>query len=217
MTTLAALALLMWVVFPLLKVSAQAGESSSAADAAALAGAQRVREAALDAVRTLPVGTTLGSALPPSVGIEAAAQYAERNGTRVVPGSYRADLGRDRVRVQVELPEAGETSTYRSAEAQVGVWLDRCTLGRQRVIVGYQPPPTPTPTPTPSPSPSPTATPSPTPPPPPIPIYGWHHTFTCRSDSGATLVSFGPDPSADTVRTAMRSWLDGRLTPALVQ
>ncbi|MBO0899739.1 hypothetical protein J1G43_07150 [Cellulomonas sp. zg-ZUI22] len=219
---LCAFALLAFVLVPLVTSTGMAGRSSSAADAAALAAAQRVREAALDAALVVPVGGTVGGTMAPSVGITDAQTYARRNGSELVGARYHADLRADRVRVEVRTPdpEGLRGGTYRQAEAEVGVALDRCELTRERVIVGYEPPPPPPePTPEPEPDPSATPTPSPTPPPPPppVPVFGWDHTFTCTSGGGAVLVSLGPERDVAVVRTAMRAWLDARLEPRLVR
>lgn len=213
---LSALALVAFVVVPLTQSTGLAGRSTSAADAAALAGAQRAREVALDAVLAVTAGGSVADAMPPSVGISAAQTYAQRNGAELVGARYEADLRADRVRVEVRVPDPdGETSgTHRAAEAELGVALDRCRL--TRTLVPPPPPPPPTPTPTPDPSASPTPTPSPTPPPPPPPPV-WDYAFTCADGGGSQLVRFGPTRDLADVRQDMRRWLDSRLEPRLVR
>jgi len=217
---LAALVLLMAAVVPIMQLTANSDQGEDAADAAALAAAQRVRVLALDSVTGLAVGVSLASVLPASTGIGEAATYASRNGADLVPGTYSLDRGDGRVELRVALRDQGEVvegddgRTVRNGAAEVGVTLSSCRLEERAEIIGYEPPPEPSPTPTPSPedpAATPTPTPSPTPPPPPVPIWGSSYRFLCDGYTGAW------DRDRSDVLDAARAWLDARLEPRLVR
>lgn len=159
-------------VIGVVAVGAMAREERSAAqhaaDAAALAGAQRILD---DLPGLLVDGFAVVTSLPELAGAGPcgqrgqvrAAELATANGATLT--SYCWNVLTDRVTVTVRLNHAaeGEPATA-EAEAETRFALARCTISADFV--------TPTPTPTPSPTPTPTATgPSPTPtgPPPPPP------------------------------------------------
>lgn len=212
----AALTLVVAVAFPLVVATANSDQAENAADAAALAGAQRVRELALERVRDVQPGQSIADRMPPSAGVAEAASYAQRNGADL--SSYAVSFAADTVDVEVHLRDEGEVDgrpgrTHRDARASVGLALTACRLQVRTVVVGYQPAPTPSPKPTPSPNPSatPTPTPSPTPPPPPVPIYGHEYRMTCPGHV-TTWSSSRVDVLED-----VRGWLDGRLRVRLVR
>lgn len=196
----AVLALLFVYVIPLLAATDKSGQGQTAADAAALAGAVRARDRAVDeidqAVWDLRIGVLTGTratwrfsgAAAGGSGYPGAEQYAQRNDASVE--SYHHDAARDRVTVDVRLDELGpENRVVRSSgTAQVGVELASCQIVAGRTITGYtEPPPEETPTPEPTPAPTPSPTPTPTPPFVPQPIYSpWEFSIDCDGDHGFT-------------------------------
>ncbi|WP_159066846.1 hypothetical protein [Cellulomonas timonensis] len=204
-------ALLFLAVLPLLQGTDQAGRTQTAADAAALAGAEEVRKVALDHVGDVVLGaTTYGSLLGPARGHTQASDYATRNGGELV--GYAQDPWRDEVEVRTWLREQmpdGQRAE-RDAVAALGVALARCAGDSRDVVVGYEPVPTPEPT-------DPEATPDPDDPdepeeePEPVPIIESEHRFTCPGyDSGWTR------PRA-ALEGPVRSWLTSALEPHLVR
>jgi hypothetical protein len=191
------LALLFVYVIPLLAATDKAGQTQTAADAAALAGAVGARDRAVDeiddAVWDLRVAALFGTrvtwrfsgAAAGGSGYLGAQQYAERNDASLE--SYQHDGARDRVTADVRLDALGpENRVVRSSgTAQVGVELASCEIVAGRTITGYTEPP-PEETPTPEPTPSPTPTPTPTPPPfVPQPIYSpWEFRIDCDGAEG---------------------------------
>lgn len=206
---LAALTLVVALAFPLVVATANSDQAENSADAAALAGAERVRELALDRVGLLLPGQSLGDRMPASAGIAQASTYAQRNGADL--SSYAVSFTRDRVDVEVYLRDAGEVHegsgrTHRRARASVGVELAQCRLGTVSVLVE----PTPTPTPTPAPTPDPSATPTPTPTPPPL-VYRTDYQMRCPGFSS----SWATDRH-DALAQG-RAWLADNLAPRLVR
>lgn len=212
-------ALLFLAVLPLLRGTDQAGRTQTSADAAALAGAEAVREHALanlGSVIVLTGSVSFADLLGPSRGLGEATVYASRNDASVA--QYRYDPLADEVYVKTASNDApprsgdhapGVTRTESEATAELGVPLARCTFDVTRVITGYEPPPTPTPEPTPTDPAAPTPTPTPTPT--PVPIYGNEFRFRCPGyDSGAS------ESLADVLDDA-RDWLDDALEPSLVR
>ncbi|MBE7699038.1 hypothetical protein H9623_01780 [Oerskovia sp. Sa1BUA8] len=180
-------------VLPLLRGTEQGGRARTVADAAALAGAERVREHFLDELAGVPVrdltgGNDLGgtwwptrSPLP-SMGYSAANDYAHRNDGEVLPAWYAYDVRGGTVTVRARLlePAPGGGRTESSARARLGIDLSTCWVSADREEIEPEPEPTPEPTPDPSPSESPTPTPSPTPTEPPPPEYtDWVYSFGC--------------------------------------
>lgn len=220
---LAVMVLLFVVVLPIAGRTQMSDQAEGGADAAALAAADRMRDVVLERFDTLAAGGDLAGLLPPSVGIAEAAEYADRNGGRLVSAAYSVDRGAGRVEVQVvrtNPPGSSRPEVRRNGTAEVGVVLAGCGIEDRRVIIGYEPVPTPTPTPTPTPepgeTPTPTPTPSPTPPPPPVPIWGSEHRFSCRASDGSTFRSDW-DRSLAEARRDGRAWVEARLEPRLVR
>ena len=200
------LAMLFMFVLPVTRGADQASRSQTAADSAALAGAEAIRE---DVLARLAVGD-LGILAGPwaSRGGAAATSYASRNDADLV--AYTYDAWADEVRVQVRFDEPGVAGTQRverTAVARVGLALGRCTRTTEEV----EPEPTPTPTPTPTEDddddPDPTPTP-PTPPPPPT----YEHGLECPG--GLSLSGY---EDLDDLAAAALGWLTGRLEPRLVR
>ncbi|UZN02154.1 hypothetical protein [Cellulomonas sp. S1-8] len=215
----AVVVLLFVTVLPIAGRTQHSDLTESAADAAALAAADRVRELVRDGLPTLGPGDTLDGLLPLSAGISEASAYANRNGADLVGSAYSLDRYAGRVDVQVaRRNERDGRRTERASAAEVGVVLGSCGIEDRRVIVGYEPVPTPSPTPTPTPSPgeTPTPTPSPTPPPPPVPIYGFEYRFVCTDVDGADLRSPWTRVLDDAV-DAGRGWVTSRLDVRLVR
>lgn len=219
------IALLLVMVVPLLRATEQGGRGQGAADAAALAGADSLRDSAVAQTAGLLVAFGPGRLAGESVtwslpgvtaggaGITEASLYAARNDATIV--TYRNDAVRDRVRVEVELrPQPGGDErgpVRRVAQARVGVELASCVARGDREVVGWtEPPPTPSPTPTPTPDPAatatPTRTPRPTPTPTPFvrqPIYGpWGFSFTCDGADGFTVTATTPTQLVQRARAA---------------
>lgn len=154
-----ALGILALAVFGFVRLATgvkEAAEIRTAADAAALAGAQAIGS---DAPGRIISALNNGSlSLDGGLGQNRAIEFAGRNGSDVT--FYRYYPVQDRVEVSVrsqQVTESGQRENA-SATASVGIRLGPCSYGT---------PPPPTPTPTPSPTPSPTGTPTPTPAPPP--------------------------------------------------
>ncbi|MFS0701353.1 hypothetical protein AB6N24_15390 [Cellulomonas sp. 179-A 4D5 NHS] len=213
-------ALLFLAVLPLLVGTDQKSRTQTAADAAALAGAEAVREHALahlgDVIR--PVGgVSFADLLGPSRGLGQAQVYAARNDATV--GEYRYDPFADEVRVVTRSTQApprsgGEPAsidrTQAGATAEVGVDLAECVFSVSQKLVGHEPVPTPEPPPpgAPEPTPSPTPTPTPT----PVPIYDDEYRFSCP---GLRAVPASLDLAA--VLGDARAALDDALKPKLVR
>jgi hypothetical protein len=128
----------------------------SAADAAALAGAQSIArdapEAIKDAVRT-------GGGIPCGLGRSEAQDFAARNGATVTEYCYFPVQDRIEVTVRSQaVLESGQREST-SAVAELDLRLGPCVLPD----APEPPDPTPTPTPTPSSTVTPTPTPTPTP------------------------------------------------------
>lgn len=177
-----AAAILLAVTLPLVAASEQKSRSQIAADAAALAGAEGARELALGRVdeAVWHGGSLLAGA--GAAGQAEAADYADRNGGRVMSYAYHG--GSDRVEVVVELVEGEPGDRSRSrGYAGVGVALGACERTHKTIIVDWtEPPPPPPPPPTPTPEPTPSPTPTPTPTFEPQPIWGSVYGFRCTGD-----------------------------------
>lgn len=215
----AVVVLLFVAVLPVAGRTQHSDLAESAADAAALAAADRVRDLVRDDLPTLGAGDTLDGLLPVSAGIAEAATYADRNGADLVGGAYSLDRYAGRVEVQVARRNDRDGSrTQRTSAAEVGIVLGECGVESRYVIIGYEPAPTPTPTPEPTPSPgaTPTPTPSPPPPPPPIAVWGSQYRFVCADSQGATLRSPWTLDVDDAV-AAGESWVRPRLDVRLVR
>ncbi|KQY24367.1 hypothetical protein ASD16_02135 [Cellulomonas sp. Root485] len=218
------LVLLFVYVIPLLAGTDKAGQTQTAADAAALAGAVGARDRAVDeidgAVWDLRIAALFGTretwrfhdAATGGSGFARAQQYAVRNDASVE--SYHHDAARDQVTVDVRLDARGpENRIARSSgTARVGVELASCEIVAERDIVGYTEPPEETPTPEPTPTPSPTPTPTPTPPFVPQPIYGpWEYRMTCDGADGFSDSDSDIDQLVDRAKSRL-----GDLEPRLI-
>ena len=140
------LALLFVYVIPLLAGTDKAGQTQTAADAAALAGAVGARDRAVDeiddAVWDLRIAALLGTretwrfqdAATGGSGFGAAQQYAVRNDATLE--SYNHNANRDQVKADVRLDARGpENRIVRSSgTAQVGVELGSCEIVAKREI-----------------------------------------------------------------------------------
>lgn len=197
------LSVLLMFVLPITRGADQASRSQTAADSAALAGADAVRTEVLARLATGDLGVLLGPWA--SRGSGAATSYADRNGASVVEYAY--DAWADEVRVRVRFDEPGVEGTQRverRAVARVGIALGRCVRSTEEI----EPEPEPTPTPTPTDD---DAEPAPTPSPePPDPTYAYG--LTCPG--GLDLVGYD---DLDDLASAALSWLSGRLEPRLVR
>lgn len=141
----------------------EAGSIQTAADAAALAGAQAIgRDAPGQIVAALQHG-----GFNCGVGQVAAADFADRNGATLFKYCYNAETDKVEVKVRSNAPMATGKHEEASATAQVGLKLGPCVMP-----TAPTPSPTPTPTPTVSPTSGPTPTPTPTPPPPDVKLPG---------------------------------------------
>ncbi|WP_258726149.1 hypothetical protein [Cellulomonas sp. NS3] len=215
-------ALLFLAVLPLLVGTDQKGRTQTAADAAALAGAESVREHALahldDVIR--PVGgVSFAAMLGQSRGLGQAQVYAARNGATIVVEQYRYDPFADEVRVVTRSTQAparsgGEPAsidrTQAVATAEVGVDLGECVFSVSQKLVGHEPVPTTEPPPPGAPEPTPAPTPTPTPT--PVPIYDDEYRFSCP---GLRAVPASLDLGA--VLDGAREALDDALKPKLVR
>ena len=126
----------------------------TAADAAALAGAQAI---ARDAPKAIKEAVKTGSAIPCGLGHSEAQEFAARNGASVTGYCYYPV--QDRVEVTVRSQGVLESGNHESttAVAELGLTLGPCVLPD----APEPPEPTPTPTPTSTATPSPTPTPTP--------------------------------------------------------
>ena len=130
----------------------------TAADAAALAGAQAI---ARDAPQAIKDAVRNGGAIPCGLGRSEAQAFAARNGANVTEYCYYPVQDRIEVTVRSQaVLESGRRESTTSV-AELDLRLGPC------VLPDAPEPPEPTPTPTPTPSPSSTATPTPTPTPTP--------------------------------------------------
>ncbi len=211
------IALVLVGTLPLLSGTEQSGRTQTSADAAALAGAQSIRERALEELALVTAGVltgsgglsgswTFGGAVGPASGYTAAAQYAQRNGAELPAEWYDYDPFGDTVSVRTRLTETSPNGDHTESEAraQLGVHLAECRLTASRDEV-EQPEPTPTPT-------GPDGEPTPVEPQPePEPTYtDWEFGFTCpglRPVTGSTLLG---------VLAGAADRLDAALTPRLV-
>lgn len=133
----------------------QISSLQTAADSAALAGAQSIAKDAPDAIKAAVTG---GGSLPCGLGQNAAQSFASRNGTSVTSYCYRPI--QDRVEVTVRSKDVLESGQRESttAVAELGLKLGPCTLP-DPPEEPEEPEPTPTPTGTATPTPTPTPTP----------------------------------------------------------
>lgn len=126
----------------------------TAADAAALAGAQAIARDAPQAIKDAVRG---GGGIPCGLGRSEAQSFAARNGATVTAYCYYPVQDRIEVTVRSQaVLESGQREST-SAVAELDLRLGPC------VLPDAPDPPTPTPTPTPTPSASTTPTPTPTP------------------------------------------------------
>lgn len=199
-----ALGILALAVFGFVRLATgvkEAAEIRTAADAAALAGAQAIGS---DAPGRIIAALSNGSlSLDGGLGQNRAIEFAGRNGSDVT--FYRYYPVQDRVEVTVRsqrVTESGQRENA-SATASVGIRLGPCS---------YATPPPPTPTPTPTPTPSPTGTPSSTTPPPPPPDE--QTTGVCGD---LPIRVTWPGDGGDPVFTinANAAWLQDRIKPRL--
>jgi len=138
----------------------QKSEVQSAADAAALAGAQEIRKEA-PALILAAILAGGGGPLACGLGRGEASNLANRGRARVVQYCYYPVEDTVRVSVDSLANSAAGTPAHATAEAQLGLSLDSCVLPASPV------PPTTAP-----PTPAPTVTSPPTTPPPPPPDVG---------------------------------------------
>lgn len=146
-----------------LAVDAKA-RNRTAADAAALAGAEGARDALLAAIGPGGVPTWGSLASPYGLGSSEAERYASLNDARLVAYSFEPANGH--VDVTVEGQDVDGNPSRSRAVAQVDP-LPCMGQGIPTPTPSWTPPPEPTPTPTPTGGPDPT--PSPTPTPTPVP------------------------------------------------
>jgi hypothetical protein len=175
------------------------GQTRTAADAAALAGAGSGADWVVNQLSALAPPTGW-SAVNNGLGQVSASQYASANGGTLESYSFSVT---GRVTVTVSVPE-GESGILNRETSAAQIALPVCSV---------VPPPPPSPTPSPTPtrtgtaSPSPTPRPTPTTPPPPPPTR-----YTCSINGFG--VHGGPfDPSSAADRAALRGLLDPRLVP----
>ncbi|KAE8762973.1 hypothetical protein [Georgenia thermotolerans] len=190
-----ALALVFLAVLPLLSGTEQSARAQTAADAAALGGAEHLRDHLLRGVVSLRPGDSLLDLLPGTTGdATAAATMAGRNGATL--REYDRSGRRVEVRVRLNEPGAAGTSPVEArAVAQLGrngLNLGACRLAEE------DPEPTPTPSPTPE-GEEPTPEPAPT-------LF----TFTC-----AGVLSWQGEDLTD-LAGALRDALREPLRPRLV-
>ena len=139
-------------VFRLAKAGDEAAGLQTAADAAALAGAQSI-------VKEMP-GAILAaiehrSGLPGGMGQAAASEFALRNDASLVSYSYYPAAEKIEVRVRSRKPLETGHYEYATATSRVGVRIGACTVPAKPKPTPPPPPPSPLPTPTPTPSPAP--------------------------------------------------------------
>lgn len=154
------LALAMLYLPRLAKASGQADAIQSAADAAALAGAQQI---AKDAPGALVSALVSGHGLSCGMGQVAASSFADRNGTNLVSYCYHPTT--DRVEVVVESKNVTETGRRERRSATGSLSLD---LGPCELPDPPEQPPSPSTPPPPDEPGGPPATPPTSPPPPDV-------------------------------------------------
>ena len=138
----------------LISATDQVSGLQTAADSAALAGAQSIVRDAPQAIKDAVLN---GGGLPCGLGRTAAQNFASRNGAEVTGYCYYPV--QDRVEVTVRSTKVLESGQRESTDAvaELGLKLGPCTLPDAPEA------PTPTPTPTPTGTATPTPTPTPTP------------------------------------------------------
>ncbi|MFT3875686.1 MAG: hypothetical protein QM708_04595 [Propioniciclava sp.] len=152
MASVLLLALGFWYTQRVAKMEDQAGALQTAADAAALAGAQMIVADSPTLLRRLVNGYGLPAG---GEGQSAASTFAARNGASLVHYHYAASTGRLEVRVRSSARLESGRREEASATARVGLRLGACSL-----------PDKPKPKPTPAPTPHPDEPPAPPVPPP---------------------------------------------------
>lgn len=219
----AVLAVVFVALLPLLRGTEQAARTQTSADAAALAGAEDVRQGVLDDLAEVTLWTVVGShptygewtpgaGLPVMIGYGAAHEYARDNGAQVAPSDYHYEPldGTVWVRSRLQEQAPGGGRAMSEATASTGLQVSDCRLTASRSEL---PPPSPSPSPTPTPTASPSPTPSPTPTPtePPAPIYTeWEFVFSCPGEGSVS------GSSLSTVLAGARGIVDDAMEPRLV-
>lgn len=210
-------ALLFLAVLPLLVGTDQKSRTQTAADAAALAGAESIRELVLDDLGDVirpGGGVSFAELLRGSPGLGQAQFYAGRNDATV--GDYQYDPYADEIRVVTRSTQApprsggepaGIDRTEAVATAEVGVELAECVFSVSQKEVEPVPAPEPPP-----PAPEPTASPTPTPTPTPVPVYVDEYRFSCPG-----LGSVPASLDLGDVLDDARALLDDALKPRLVR
>lgn len=175
----------------LAKVGDEAAGLQTAADAAALAGAQSIVKEMPDAILA---AIEHRSILPGGMGQAAASEFALRNDASLV--SYRYYPAAEKIEVTVRSRKPLETGHYEYAKAtsRVGVRIGACTVPPKPTPPPPPPPPSPEPTPTPTPSPA-----------PPKP---WKTVATCGELSvPVTMPPSGTGrPTLDVTEEALKAW-----------
>lgn len=141
----------------LISATDQISTLQTAADAAALAGAQSIAKDAPNAIKAAVLG---GGSLPCGLGRGAAQSFASRNDATLT--SYCYSPIQDRIEVTVRSNDVLESGQRESTDAvaELGIKLGPCTLP-EPPEEPEEPDPTPTPTPTGTATPTPTPTPTP--------------------------------------------------------
>lgn len=194
------------VVLPLMSASDQGTRTSTAAQAAALAGAGDLRDDVLAGTPSAVAGgITWVSLLGASHGSGAAASLAADNDSTLIDYAFSRSTGIVKATTRLDeaapgVDGAGTGHATSEASAALGVALGSCAVGTRTVVTGYS-----TPTPTPSPDPD-----DPEPTPTPVPVYGTEYRFTCPG------YSTGWSASATSVSNAAVHWLSSHLEPSLV-
>lgn len=140
------LAFVFIAVLPLLKGTDQAARTQTAADAAALAGAEDARDKILNNLWTISSTGSLASLLNTQDGRIPASEYAQRNGAALQ--TYQLATATGKVNVQVrhfQKTHASGGHIKTAAEATLGVPLAHCKFGEEELPPEPVPPPEPDP------------------------------------------------------------------------
>ncbi|GGL39645.1 hypothetical protein H9L10_13435 [Phycicoccus endophyticus] len=142
----------------LAKATDEVSRIQTAADAAALAGAQAIVRDAPNAIREAVLS---GSGVPCGLGREAAQDFAARNDATLTRYCYYPESDRVEVTTRSNAVTESGSREERSAVAELGITLGPCVLPEAPPEPSWSPPPSSSPTPSGTESPTPTPTPTP--------------------------------------------------------
>lgn len=209
-----ALAVVFMFVLPLLSGTEQTSRTQTAADAAALAGADEMWRSMPSVSFSAPAegaSETVDLLRPSAAARVAATTYARRNGAEVLAVTLTAD-GEVKVRVELDEPGAAGTEPVRRRATARTALAPACVITAEAGEVEETPEPEPEPPADPDDEPT-----DPPPPPPPPPDPPTEYSLSCSPGAaGVTPPSLDGETDFSVVRDAVRDFAQALLArPAL--